>query len=428
MLFCNIDLIDEGFALRRNQYVGVRDGRIAYVGAARPEGDWGETYDGRRRLLLPGFYNTHCHAAMTLVRGHAEGLPLDRWLHEKVFPFEAKLTPAAIGAGARLAIAEMVRCGTVSFSDMYFACEATGQAVLDSGIKCNLSRSLTAFGDAEYRDMPEYQENLSLLRDWQGAGEGRIKIDLSLHAEYTTTPRVVEAVGRHAAEAGAGIQLHLSETRAEHEACKARHGMTPAAYFAAHGVFDVPVTAAHCVWLEEADRAILKDKGVSAACCPASNLKLASGFVDVPALLAAGVNVTLGTDGAASNNALDSFRDMALLALVCKGASGDPTALSPADSLRIATRNGALAQDRADCGLIAPGYRADLCVVDTDQPWYAPATDPAGSLVYAGRSADVVLTMADGRALYRDGEYLTLDVERAAYDAQRFTSRILTQL
>lgn len=428
MLFCNIDLIDESFTPRRNQFVGVRDGRIAYIGDVRPDGDWGETYDGRRRLLLPGFYNTHCHAAMTLVRGSAEGLPLDRWLHEKVFPFEAKLTPAAIGAGVRLAIAEMLRCGTVSFSDMYFACEATGQAVLDSGIKCNLSRSLTVSDGEDYRNSAAYAENTALLRDWQGAGDGRITVDLSIHAEYTSTPGLVSAVAEHAAQARTGIQLHLSETKAEHEACKARHGMTPTAYFAAQGVFDVPVTAAHGVWLEPEDRAILREKKASIACCPASNLKLASGFVDARALLADGVNVTLGTDGAASNNGLDSFRDMTLLALLAKGASGDPTALSPADCLRIATRNGALAQRRTDCGVVAVGSRADLCVVDTDRPWYVPATDPAASLVYAGRSGDVVLTMVDGRVLYRDGEYPTIDIERAAYDAQRFTNRILSQL
>lgn len=428
MLFCHIDLIDSTFALRRDLFVGVRGEHIAYIGETRPDGDWGEIYDGRHRLLLPGFYNTHCHAAMTLLRGCAEGLPLDRWLHEKVFPFEARLTPAAIGAGARLAIAEMLRCGIVSFSDMYFACEATGQAVLDTGIKCNLSRSLSLADGADYRRSAAFDEVSALLRDWQGAGEGRITVDLCLHAEYTTDPALAAAIAAHAAEAGTGLQLHLSETRAEHEACKARRGKTPAAYFASLGVFDVPTTAAHCIWVEPEDRAILAEKGVSAAVCPASNLKLASGFVDAPALLRAGVNVTLGTDGAASNNALDGFRDMTLLSLLTKGVTGDPTALSPAETLRIATQNGAAAQRRTDCGTIAVGSRADLCVLDTDRPWYTPAIDPLGSVVYAGRGTDVALTMADGRVLYRDGEYRTLDIERVTYDAQHFTDRILSEL
>lgn len=428
MLFCHIDLIDSAFTLRRDQFVGVRGGRIAYIGGTCPDGDWGEFYDGRRKLLLPGFYNTHCHAAMTLLRGCAEGLPLDRWLNEKVFPFEAKLTPAAVGAGARLAIAEMLRCGIVSFSDMYFSCEATGQAVLDSGIKCNLSRSLTLADGEDYRHSAAYAEITTLLRDWQGAGDGRVTVDMCLHAEYTSNPALVAAVAEHARDAKTGLLLHLSETKAEHEGCKARHGKTPAAYFASLGAFDVPATAAHCVWVEPEDRAVMAEKGVSVAACPASNLKLASGFIDVPALLRAGVNVTLGTDGAASNNALDGFRDMTLLSLLAKGVTGDPTALSPADSLRIATRCGAVAQRRVDCGTIAVGSKADLCVIDTDQPWYTPSNDLIGSVVYAGRGTDVVLTMVDGRVLYRDGDYLTLDIERAAYDAQRFTNRILSQL
>ena len=424
MLFCGIDWLDEQFTLHRKGYIGVRDGRIAYCGDTPPAGDWGERYDGNHRLLLPGFYNTHCHAAMTLLRGLAEGLPLDRWLHEKIFPFEAKLTPAAIGAGVRLAMAEMLRCGTVSFSDMYFSCDTTAQLVEESGMKCNLGRSLSAADCEEYKNSAVEAEINTLLHDWQGAGNGRITVDFVLHAEYTTHEKLVAAAAEHAGQAKTGMQLHLSETQAEHEACKERHGKTPAAWFADLGVFDVPTTAAHAIWLDPQDRALLREKGVSVACCPASNLKLASGFVDVPALLQAGINVSLGTDGAASNNGLDSFRDMTLLSLLTKGVSGDPTALSPADALRIATRNGAIAQRRFDCGSIAVGNKADLVVVDTDRPWYVPDNDLLSNLVYAGRSSDVVLTMADGRILYRDGAYPTLDLERAFYDAQRFTTRI----
>ena len=221
MLFCNIDLIDESFTPRRNQFVGVRDGRIAYIGDVRPDGDWGETYDGRRRLLLPGFYNTHCHAAMTLVRGSAEGLSLDRWLHEKVFPFEARLTPAAVGAGVRLAIAEMLRFGTVSFSDMYFFCQTSAKAILESGIKCSLSRGLTVFDGSDYEDTLAYRDNLDLLKNYNGAGDGRLKIDLCIHGEYTSSPKVVEAVARHAKETGSRVHIHMSETEHEHEECKA---------------------------------------------------------------------------------------------------------------------------------------------------------------------------------------------------------------
>lgn len=428
MLFCNIDLLDENFHLKRGQYVGVKDGAIAYIGDTAPAEDYGEPYDGRHRLLLPGFYNVHSHAPMTLLRGYAENLPLQRWLNEKVFPFEDKLSEEAAYYGTQLAIAEMLASGTVSFTDMYFFLDGMTRAILESGIKCNLSRGLTVFDDSDYEQTAAYRDNLRLLDEWHGMNNGRLLADLCIHGEYTSTPKVVEAVAAQAKARGARMHIHLSETQAEHEACKQRHGMTPAAYMQARGVFDVPTTAAHCVWLEGEDFDILKAHGVTVACCPASNLKLASGYANVPKMLEMGIHVALGTDGAASNNNLNILQDLYLFAVVYKGYYHDSTLITPAQALYAATRAGALSQGREDSGRLAVGCKADLCVINTDTPQFTPMTDAACNVVYAAQGADVRLTMVDGEVLYQDGEFKTIDIEKAKAEAQRHTDAILRSL
>lgn len=428
MLFRNIDLLDEQFRLKRGQYVGVKDGVIDYIGETAPQEDYGEVYDGRHRLLLPGFYNVHSHAPMTLLRGYAENLPLQRWLNERVFPFEDKLSDESAYYGTQLAIAEMLASGTVSFSDMYFFLDGMTKAILESGIKCSLSRGLTVFDDSDYEQTAAYRDNLRLLDEWHGMNGGRLLADLCIHGEYTSTPKVVEAVAAQAKARGARMHIHLSETQAEHEECKQRHGMTPAAYMQARGVFDVPTTAAHCVWLEGEDFDILKAHGVTVACCPASNLKLASGYANVPRMLDMGINVALGTDGAASNNNLNILQDLYLFAVVYKGYYHDSTLITPAQALYAATRAGALSQGREDSGRLAVGCKADLCVIDTDTPQFTPMTDAACNVVYAAQGADVRLTMVDGEVLYRDGEFKTIDIEKAKAEAQRHTDAILRSL
>ena len=284
------------------------------------------------------------------------------------------------------------------------------------------------FDDSGYTSLPAYQDNLRLLGEWNGANSGRLIGDLCIHGEYTSTPKVVEAVAAHAKDAGARIHIHLSETQSEHEECKQRHGMTPAAYMEAHGIFDSPTTAAHCVWLEGEDFDILGRHGVSVACCPASNMKLASGFANIPELLKRGINVALGTDGAASNNNLNILQDVYLFGVVYKGYFRDSTLLTPAEVLHAATRAGALSQGREDCGRLAVGCKADLCVLDTDTPQFTPMTDAACNVVYAAQGADVRLTMVDGEVLYRDGEFMTIDIEKAKAEAQRRTDAILRSL
>ncbi|MDR2492001.1 MAG: amidohydrolase [Coriobacteriales bacterium] len=423
MLFTKIDYLNSDFEPCTG-FVATEGSQIAYVGPGDPRllpdaPSYGQEYDGRGRLLVPGLVNAHTHAPMTLLRGYAENLSLHRWLNERVLPFEAKMTDDEAHPATVLAIAEMLRFGTVSFTDMYYFDMARIRAIEETGIKANLCSGLVCFDESTYDELPNKAINEALVREWHGAFDGRLRIDLNIHAEYTTTPRVVEALGQAAARMGVRTHIHLSETRSEHEECKQRHkGMTPTAYFESLGFFEAPCTAAHGVHTEPGDWETLARRGVTVACCPASNLKLASGFAPVPLMLDAGVNVALGTDGAASNNSHNLFRELYLLALVNKGAQGDPTLVSPRQALAAATVNGARSQGRGDCGSIEIGARADLAVLKSDVPWMCPVHDVLNNVVYAAQGSDVVLTMVDGKVLYQDGIWPTIDVERALREVQ----------
>ncbi len=431
MLFRSIGLIDDTFSYLPDQWVGVRDGHIDYVGPHEPDDApaYDEHYDGTKKLLMPAFVNAHAHAPMTLLRGYAEDLALQDWLNTKVFPFEDKIYGEAARAATDLAIAEMVRFGCVSFSDMYYFDDERCQAVVDAGVKCNISRGLTAFGETDYRACREAAANDHLFEVWDGAADGRIKVDMCIHAEYTNNEPVCRAAADVAREHDCIMHVHLSETKLEHEECKTRHnGMTPVEFLESCGVFDVPVLAAHCVWVEEPDLEIMRARRATVACNPASNMKLASGFAPIPRMLELGINVALGTDGPASNNTQNMLRDMYLFAMIYKGASGDPRAVTPREALYAATRAGSIGQGRLDCGTVAPGMKADLCVLDTDRPWMVPLTDMLANVVYATTGSEVVLTMCNGQILYRDGDWMTIDVERAEHDVQAATDRIIAEL
>ena len=433
MLFADIDILDENLDLQTHRWVGVRDGRIAYLGKQAPAGAeaeaYGEVYDGRGKLLVPAFYNAHAHAPMTLLRGYAENLPLQAWLNDMVWPFEAKMTPEDNYWATLLACAEMARYGVVSFSDMYYATDERVRAVVESGLKANICESELYFEPKPFADYASCAAVEEYVRKYHGAADGRILIDYNIHAEYTSNPQTCKDIAAVVKEKGLRMHLHASETKSEHEECKQRHdGLTPLQYFASIGVLDVPTTAAHCTWCEPADFDLMVEKGVFAAANPASNMKLGSGYAPIPAMLEAGVNVCLGTDGMASNNNHDMMQDLYLLALSAKGAACDPTAISPKQALAAATRTGALSQGREDCGYVGVGARADLCVLDVAGPSWTPMTNPLVNVVYAGHGADVCLTMCDGRVVYRDGQWPLVDAERAKAEVAARTRRIVGEL
>lgn len=427
MLFHNIDILDENLDHHSGYHVGIRGERIAYIGATPPLEDFGETYDGTGKLLMTALFNAHSHSAMTLMRGFAENLALSDWLNQKIFPLEAKLNEDAIYNGTMLAAAEMLRFGIVSTTDMYFNARANSRAVRDSGIKMNLGIPVTCFDDRGIRELPVYHEICDSLAQLHNTEDGRLKIDLSIHAEYTSTQRVVEDAVQIARDANSSFHIHLSETMAEVIACKQRHqGRTPVRYFYDAGVFDLPTTAAHCIWLEEEDFDLLREKHVTIACCPVSNLKLASGFCNAPKLLGMGLNVALGTDGAASNNNLNLWEEVKWFSTVYKGSTGDPTAITPKQALYAATRAGALAQGRTDCGALEVGNRADVIVLDLrNRPYMYPCHSMLNNIVFSALGSDVCLTMVDGNILYQDGIYTGIDIESVIDNAKSSVQKLL---
>ena len=389
------------FTCIRNGYLGIDGDRIDYVGAEEPR----EAYDER---------------------GLGSDLPLNQWLFDTIFPVEDRLTEEDLRIGMELSMLEMLSSGTTSFTDMYMSPGYTAQSVLASGMKANLCRPLQSF-DPEEDPMTcrRMQEMLALFDRWNGAGEGRIKTDFSIHAEYTCTERMVRAAAEEAHKRGAGMHIHLSETASEQQKCLEKYGLTPAQWFDKLGAFDGRAYAAHGVWLTPEDRALLRDRGVVVVHCPESNLKLGSGVADVPAMLADGLTVALGTDGAASNNNLNMMEEMHLVSLLHKGVHREPTLLSPHEVLAMATVNGARLQGRADTGVLAVGMKADVIAVDMDRPHLVPNTDPLSNLLYSAQGGDVCLTMVDGRVLYENGEFTTLDKDRILFEARKAAKRLL---
>lgn len=431
MLFKNISLLDENFECRENQWVGVEGERIAYIGDAEPAdaARFGEVYDGEGRLLMPAMVNAHAHAPMTLLRGYAENLPLQAWLEQKCWPFEGKMTGDDNYWATLLAGAEMLRYGTVSFSDMYYHTPERAKAVDEIGMKANLCTSPIAFEPKPIQEYPVFAEMEDAIANIDGMADGRVKFEGCIHAEYTNNDVTAKSVFDWARENNTRVHVHVSETEFEVNGCRERHdGKSPVQWLESLGAFDCPSIAAHCVWVDDDDIAILAKHGVTVAHNPASNMKLSSGFAPVAKMIDAGVNVALGTDGMASNNNHDMFQDMYLMAMLPKGNLLDPTLITPQQALFAATRAGAIAQGREDCGLVKEGFRADLCVLDVTGPSWCPANDVPTNVVYAGHGSDVVMTMCDGKVVYRDGAWPTIDIDRVKAEVAARTARIQKEL
>ena len=392
---------------------------ICWLSTERPTEAYDEEKDLRGKLLLPGLINCHCHSPMVFLRGIGSDLNLQDWLWNHIFPTEARWTDRGVRAASELAILEMLASGVTSFSDMYYHCDQTIEALCEAGMKANICRSTQGRPDLPFAQNADCREGLALFDRYHNYNGGKIRIDLCIHAEYTSTPETIEAYSAAAFEKGAGMHVHLSETRSEHEACVRKFGMTPSALFEKLGTFRNRTTAAHCVWVTEDDMDILKTNGVNPVHCPTSNMKLGSGFAPIQRMLDKGINVCIGTDGAASNNNLNMLEELHLAAVIHNGFTGDPTVVSPAALLKMATRNGARLQGRDDTGELAVGKKADLIAVDFDRPHLIPAFDYPAMLVYAAQASDVCMTMVDGKILYENGEFKTLDADRIRADARR---------
>ncbi len=425
MLFSNIHFFSTEDGQLQQGYVQVTRDKIVYVGEEKPNFNKNEEiYDGTGKLLLPGFINTHCHAPMTLLRSIGADLPLQRWLQEKIFPTEKKLTENYSYTGTVLGIAELIRSGVTSFSDMYIFGKSRCNAVLETGINANLCMGIVCFDDKDFQEASYVQETMDIMNEYHNANHGQLQIDVGIHAEYTSTPKVVSGAAKYALKNKSNVQLHLCETQQEIEACYKRYHKTPVAYFRDLGMFQNNTTAAHCVHLTEDDLEILSSHHVSVAHCPMSNLKLGSGIADIVKMQAHNINVTIGTDGTASNDNLNYIEDMKLTALLQKGYHKNPSLVTASDLLKIATHQGALAQNRKTTGIIRQGFDAGLGVIDFNSINLQPQTDMLTAMIYAALPSDVILTMVRGKVLYQNGKFTTIDIEKVLWDTKKIGEKL----
>lgn len=416
ILFENVRIPEEYSFADEHIYVLTDGAYISYVGTEKPT-EYDKSINCNGNLLIPGFYNSHCHAAMVMFRGFGEDLPLARWLNEKIYPAEERLNTENVYVGAKFAIAEMLKNGIVSFSDMYMFVNSVAEAVVETGIKANLSRSLVSFGDgATIKGDWRFNESVEWINRYQNANNGRLIMDMSLHAEYTNQEGYIREVAEYTKANGLRMQLHASESEAEHNECIKRHGMTPVEFFKDTGVLSSPTTLAHCVYVTDSDMDILIESGAFVSHNATSNLKLGSGIARIPTMLKKGVCVSLGTDGAASNNTLDIMREYQLASILHKGNNRDAEATIAPQMLNLATLNGAKSQGRNDCGKIEVGYKADLVMIDLNAINNKPCFDTYCTLSYSANSSNVLMTMVDGEILYHNGEYTTIDIEKVTYD------------
>ena len=378
--------------------VWVDGSTIVYVGPAKEDMPvFQRQIDLKGDLLIPGFKDAHTHTAMVFLRSYADDLPLQDWLYNKVFPHEARLTPEAVYQFTRLGILEYLSSGITASFDMYYYNEAYAKANVDCGFRTVICSAMNDFDadptniEREYLRFNNYSELVSYK--------------LGIHAEYTTGLQRMEYMASLAEKYQAPCYMHCCETRAEVEGCLERHGLTPPQLLGRMGLFNYGGGGFHCVWMSDEDIELFARKGIYAVTNPASNVKLASGVAPVDKMLSAGVPMAIGTDGAASNNALDMFREMYLASCMQKLSLMDASAGKAEEILTMACVGGARAMGLDDCDDIAPGKRADLCVIDLHRPNMQPELNIPKNLVYSGSKENVRLTMVNGRILYENGEF-----------------------
>jgi len=378
--------------------------------------------DAKGKVVSPGFVNLHTHSPMGLFRGLADDLPLMDWLQNHIWPREAKLTREYTKVGAYLGALEMIKTGTTAFLDMYFFMDAVAEVVEESGLRGYLSYGMIDLGDPE-KTGKEIKEALRTMEFIDKLGSDRVHFVFGPHAPYTCSIALLKEVRKLANEHGKMITIHVSETMAEIGQITERYGKSPVVLLDEIGFLGRDVIIAHGVWLDSRDIQILARHGVTVAHNPASNMKLASGVMPLQRLINAGVNVGLGTDGAASNNNLDMLDEMKLAALLHKVHNLDPTVADAKTVFRMATINGAKAL-RLNAGVIKEGYLADVAIIDFNQPHLRPVNNVVSHLVYSASGNDVETTIVDGKILMLDREVLTIDEEKILDEAEKTIEKL----
>ncbi len=425
ILHADILVPHEPSRVLRDAAIAIENKKIVALGETPPDFNADEIIDARHHVALPGFFNAHAHAAMTLLRGSAEDLPLDRWFNEGIWRTESALTEEDVYWGTALAACEMLRGGTVAFADHYFWMTQVARVVQESGMKALLAWCVFGSDFASEMGPTTLELTGDFVAEFQNSAGGRIKTMLGPHSPYISTEAALRRAANLARKLGVGCHIHVSESPGQVENAYKQFGKSPVAYLDDLGIFDNPSIAAHAIYLDDADIEILRARNVTVVACPKTHLKLAMKTTRLVDLLRAGVKVALGTDGAASNNDLNMLEVARLAALLQKHDTGDATVLPSAQALALATRHGALALGFANSGLMQVGADADLILLDTDKPHFAPCHDLAANVLYAARAGDVAYVIVDGKPLVRKGALTTLDEEKIMREANARGARMV---
>lgn len=398
--------------------IWIRDDRILYVGDGKnvdgvydelkiPCLIWDREVDCEKNLLMPGFKNAHTHSGMTVLRSYADDLSLKDWLNKQVFPVEAKLTAEDICELTKLAVLEYLTSGITAVFDMYLTPESIARAFDEMGMRC-----------VQVGAVNNFSQSLELMEEmYQKLNQGSPlqSYMLGFHAEYTCSPELLKGIAALAHKYKAPVYTHLSETEEEVAGCRERYGVTPLKYLDGLGIFDYGGGGYHCVHVTEEEIGIMKAKGLYAVTNPGSNTKLASGIAPVSDFLKAGIPVAIGTDGPASNNCLDMFREMFLVTGLAKLKQKDASAVDAMEVLKMATVNGALAMGLRDADILAAGKLADIIMIDLMQPNMQPINNIPKNIVYSGSKSNVAMTMIGGRILYEKGRFFLTEQPEDIY-------------
>mgnify|MGYP005759079155 CR=1 FL=1 len=410
-------------------YIGIQDGKIVSISKTPPEEAPKTIIDGTGMVAIPGLINCHTQLATSVLRSYTDDLGNTEAL-QALLQKEAKMDSRSAKAAALLSIAECLRFGVTSVSDLYYYPGATAEAVAQSGIKANLALSSYRFidqnEDFDFETDEQCRELVNVVEKWHNYDQGRIKIDAGIYAEYTSNYKLWEALSGYAWEAGIGMQLHLAETQGEVDSCLDRTGMGPGELLSCHNLFNVPTTAVGCTYLEPQERKLLGKKKVSAVATPLTAYK--SGLPSTPILesVQAGMNVALGTGGAVASGNLDMFEVMRFAAMSARKEKGDPTALPASAALMMATVTGSQAQGRSSqCGMLQVGMDADLALIDFSAPHLMPCHNVLNGLLWSAKGGDVAMTMVRGKILYQNGQFPTIDLKEVV---QELTTYAIPQL
>ena len=396
-------------------YLGITDGKIVFLSKQPPKEAPKTIIEGTGMVAIPGLINCHTHLATSVLRSFTDDLGNTEAL-QALLQKEAKMDSRCAKAAALLSIAECLRFGVTSVSDLYYYPNATAEAVAQSGIKANLALSSYRFidpsEDFDFETDEQCQELVKVVDKWHGFDDGRVKIDAGIYAEYTSNYKLWEGLAGYAAEKGIGMQLHLAETQSEVDSCQERTGMGPGELLNCHNLFAVPTTAAGCTYLESGERKLLGKKKVTAVATPLSAYKSGQRSTPILESVQSGMNVALGTGGAIECGNLDMFEVMRFAAMSARQESGNPAALPASAALMMATVTGAQAQGRArECGMLQVGMDADIALLDFSAPHLMPCHNVLNGLVWSAKGGDVAMTMVRGKILYQNGQFPTIDLK-----------------